>query len=149
VRREHRRYARRLILVSGLLLAYWVVMAVLAISQDWPAEFDTTAADDPETLAEWVVRGSLVHAPLAPLIVQAALTLLASLRGRGWVAAAGIGLTLVGAVYTIGFLGEPLLEPERSDPPLVLYAAVRVIGLGLVAAMIVLGVLTAVRALRR
>lgn len=135
--------------MSGVLLAYWVVMAALAISQEWPAEFDTTAADDPETIGEWVARGSLVHAPLAPLVVQAVLTLAACLRGRGWIVAAGVGLALVGAVYTIGFLGEPLLEPERSDPPLLLYVGVRVVGLGLVAAMIALGVLSAVRAMRR
>ena len=135
--------------MSSFLLAYWVVMAVLAISQDWPAEFDTTAADDPETIGEWVIRGSLVHAPLAPLVVQAGLTLIACLRRRGWIVAAGAGLALVGAVYTIGFLGEPLLEPERSDPPLLLYVGVRVVGLGLVVAMIALGALSAVRAMRR
>jgi hypothetical protein len=142
------RYARWLVVVSVALLAYWAVMAIVAIAQDWPGEFGTSPEDDPDTVWEWIWRGSLVHAPLPPILVQLALTLAALTRRRAWLVVAGIGLTLVGALYAIGYVGEPPLRPERSDPPVALYVLVRVVGLVGVLALISLGIATAVGALR-
>ena len=124
-------------------------MAIVAITQDWPAEFGTIGEDDPTTVWQWIWRGSLVHAPLPPILVQVFFTLLALLRRRGWLVAAGIGLALVGAVYAIGFLGEPPLHPERSDPNAAVYVLVRIPGVALVLALVGLGLATAWRALRR
>ena len=133
---------RALVLVSCLLLVYWVVGIVAAIMQDWPAEFSTTPADDPETVWQWIVRGSLVSAPIAPIAAQAVLTGLALLERPGWRIVAGVGFALLGVVYTIGTLGEPL-DPERSDPPVIVYGAFRVFGLAAALTLVVLGVLTA------
>ena len=141
------RPARALVLVSGLLLVYALVAMVVAITQDWPAEFSTTSADDPETVVQWIVRGSLISAPLAPLVAQVVLTGLALLERRGWRVVAGIGFALLGVVYMIGNLGEPL-DPERSDPPVIVYGAFRMIGVAVVVALLVLGVLTARSAIR-
>ena len=141
------RPARALALVSCLLLVYGLVAATVAIRQDWPAEFGTTRADDPETVVQWVVRGSLISAPLAPLVAQVVLTGLALLERPGWRVFAGIGFALLGVVYVIGNLGEPL-DPERSDPPVIVYGAFRIIGVAGALALIVLGVLTARSAIR-
>jgi len=141
------RPARALALVSCLLLVYGLVAAVVAITQDWPAEFSTTPADDPDTVVQWIVRGSLVSAPLAPLAVQIVLTGLALLERPGWRVFAGAGFALLGVVYMIGNVGEPL-DPERSDPPVIVYGAFRVIGVAGALALVVLGVLTARSAVR-
>ena len=141
------RPARALVLVSGLLLVYALVAMVVAITQDWPAEFSTTSADDPETVVQWIVRGSLISAPLAPLVAQVVLTGLALLERPGWRVFAGIGFALLGVVYVIGNLGEPL-DPERSDPPVIVYGAFRMIGVAGALALLVLGVLTARSAIR-
>ena len=141
------RPARALALVSCLLLVYGLVAATVAIRQDWPAEFGTTPTDDPETVVQWVVRGSLISAPLAPLVAQVVLTGLALLERPGWRVFAGIGFALLGVVYVIGNLGEPL-DPERSDPPVIVDGAFRIIGVAWALALIVLGVLTARSAIR-
>jgi len=44
-------------------------------------------------------------------------------------------------------VGEPL-DPERSDPPVIVYGAFRVIGVAGALALVVLGVLTARSAVR-
>jgi len=50
-------------------------------------------------------------------------------------------------VYLIGNLGEPL-DPERSDPPVIVYGAFRLIGVAGALALIVLGALTTRAAIR-
>ena len=137
---------RALLLVSFLLIAYWLVAVVVAITQDWPAEFSTTPADDPDTVGQWIVRGSLVSAPLAPFVAQVVLTGLALLRRPGWRIVAGVGFALLGVLYVIGSLGEPL-DPERSDPPVLVYGAFRLIGVVAALALVVLGAATARRAI--
>jgi hypothetical protein len=139
--------ARRLTLVSGVLLLYWVAMFALAVSLDWPAEFGAGAEDRPETLLEWIWRGSLVHAPLPPVVAQLVFTGLALKRAARWRMIAGLGLAVVGSLYTIGGLGEPL-RPELSDPPLALYLGLRVVGLALSVALVALGLAAALAARR-
>jgi len=139
--------SRWLVLVSCLLLVYWVVAIVVAITQDWPAEFGTSPSDDPETVGEWILRGSLVTAPLAPIVAQVVLTGLALLARPGWRIVSGIGFSVLGVVYTIGTLGEPL-DPERSDPPVLVYAGFRVFGLAAALSFVALGGLTAIGAIR-
>lgn len=59
-----------------------------------------------------------------------------------------VGLAVLGVVYLIGSLGEPLLHPERSNPPVALYVLIRVVGVAVVLTLIVFAVTSAVRALR-
>lgn len=121
--------------VSLALFVYWVVGFVVAMTQNWPAELDTEPSDDPETLVQWIVRGSLLAPPLAPLVVQVMATSLAALRRTGWALVGVVALLLLGAVYTIATFGEPF-EPARSDPPTAVYLAFRVLGISLLAALI-------------
>ena len=139
--------ARALVLVSSLVLVYWVVAIAVAITQDWPAEFSTSPSDDPETVGQWIVRGSLISAPLAPILAQVVLTGLALLERPGWRIVSGFGFAVLGVVYTIGTLGEPL-DPERSDPPVLVYAGFRVLGLAAALSFVALGGLTAIGAIR-
>ena len=140
---------RLLVLVSGALLAFWVVAGLIAAWQDWPAEFGTTASDDPHDAVGWILHGSLIHAPLPPLAVQLVATGLLLVRRRGWQIAGAAGLGLLSLLYLVGHLGEPLLQPERSDPPLVAYVPIRVLGVSLVLAMLVLSALVVGAAVRR
>jgi len=139
--------SRWLVLASCLVLVYSVFTAVLAITLDWPAEFGTSPEDDPETIAQWIVHGSLVSAPLAPIVAQIVLTGLALLRRPGWRIASGLGFVVLGVVYLIGNLGEPL-DPERSDQPVLAYIALRGLGIAAAVALVGLGAWTAARAVR-
>jgi hypothetical protein len=141
------RHVRRLLLVSGALLVYWVAMFVLAVTQDWPAEFGAGEEDRPETIPEWIWRGSLVHAPLPPLVAQLVFTGLVQKRARRWRMIGGFSLAVVGALYTIGGLGEPL-RPELSDPPRVPYLALRAVGVALSLALTGFGIAAALSARR-
>jgi hypothetical protein len=138
---------RLLVRVSLALVLYWVVAFLVAMTQDWPAELSTDAGDDPESVGEWIVRGSLLAPPLAPFLAQLVLTFAAARSGVRWVLSGAVGLVLLGIVYVLATLGEPL-DPERSDPPTLVYLAFRVVGLSLLAALIALALWTAVRAVR-
>ncbi len=132
--------------VSVGLLAFCVVSTPVAIEQGWPAEFG--GLGDPDDVAdEWMTRGTLISPPLAPMVVQALLTPLALLRRPAWRTVAGLGLAIVGALYVVGGFGEPF-EPVRSDPPVVLYAVLRFLGIAGGIALAVLGLVTALAAIR-
>ena len=81
------------------------------------------------------------------MIVQAAFTLLVLVDRRPALAVAGLGLAALGALYTIGGLGEPL-RPERSDPPLALYWALKAVGVAGGLGLVVAGVETVAAAVR-
>jgi hypothetical protein len=138
---------RRLTLVSAALLVYWLLTFALAVTQDWPAEFGAGPEDRPETLGEWIWRGSLLHAPLAPILGQLVFTGIVLRPTRTSRSIGGLGLAAVGTLFTIGGLGEPL-RPQLSDPPLPLYVGLRVLGLAGSVALVVFGVRVALAARR-
>jgi drug/metabolite transporter (DMT)-like permease len=81
------------------------------------------------------------------MIAQAVLTALALVRRRGWRLVAGAGLALLGALYLVGGLGEPL-DPVASDPNVVVYALLRITGLLGAIALVAAGAATVIASLR-
>ena len=138
--------AELLVPISSLLLGFWVIITVVSIDHGWAAELGSVG-DGGDVSGEWVTRGTLFTPPLAPMIAQAVLTALALVRRRGWRLVAGAGLALLGALYLVGGLGEPL-DPVASDPDVVVYALLRITGLLGALALIAAGVATVLAALR-
>jgi hypothetical protein len=146
VRTEAQPLASLLAPISALLLGFWLIATVVSIDHGWTAEFGDVG--DPEDVSgEWVTRGTLFSPPLAPMIAQALLTGLALVRRRIWQLVAGTGLALLGALYVVGGLGEPL-DPVASSPGVVVYALLRLTGLVGSVALIVAGAAAVIAARR-
>ncbi len=130
--------ARLLAPISALLLGFLLIMTVVSIDHGWAAEF-SGVGDSGDVSGEWVTRGTLFTPPLAPMVVQAVLTALALVRRRVWQIVAGAGLALLGCLYVVGSLAEPL-DPVASDPNVAIYALIRITGLVGAVALAVAGV---------
>jgi hypothetical protein len=139
--------AKLLVPVSSLLLGFWLIITVVSIDHGWAAEFGDVG-DPNDVSGEWVSRGTLFSPPLAPIVAQAALTALALLQRRLWQLVAGVGLALLGVLYLVGGLAEPL-DPAASDPNVVVYWLLRLTGLLGAAALAVTGAAAAIAAWRR
>ena len=85
-------------------------------------------------------KGTALSAPLPFLLIQLGLTILALRPGRSGRIGVG-GLTFVGAIYTIGQLGEPIVfqvwSPGGFDPA---QAVVLFVNVASSIAMLVLGI---------
>jgi hypothetical protein len=139
-------WPRRLVLCSLLLLVAWVVFTLVAVERGWPAEFGRVG--DPDDVAgDWLSRGTLLSPPLAPMAVQAFLTILALFERRPALAVAGLGVAALGALYTVAGVGEPF-HPDHSDPPLLLYSVAKGAGLAGSLGLVITGVETGVGAIR-
>ena len=138
--------AKLLVPISALLLGFWLIVTVVSIDHGWTAEFGDVG-DPKDVSGEWVSRGTLFSPPLAPMIAQALLTALALVQRRVWQLVAGAGLALLGALYVVGGLGEPL-DPVASDPSVLVYALLRLTGLVGAAALVVTGIATVIAARR-
>jgi hypothetical protein len=132
--------------ISALLLGYWLIVTGIAIERGWPAEVGSVG-DAENVSGEWVTRGTLVSPPLAPLLVQAALTGLALLRRRAWRVVSGAGLAVLGVVYLAAGLAEPF-DPEASDPNLLVLWVLRVLGMAGSVALVIAGVAAAIEGWR-
>jgi hypothetical protein len=139
--------AKLLVPVSALLLGFWLIITVVSIDHGWAAEFGDVG-DPTDVSGEWISRGTLFTPPLAPLVAQAALTALALVQRRVWQLVAGVGLALLGVLYLVGGLGEPI-DPAASDPNVVVYWLLRLTGLLGAAALVVTGAAAAIAAWRR
>jgi hypothetical protein len=139
-------WPRRLVVVSIALLVFWAVATLVAVQAGWPAEFGGLG-DPNDVSGEWASRGTLVSPPLLPMVLQALLTLVVFVDRRVPVGLAGLALAALGALYTIGGLGEPL-DPARSDPPAALYWGLKAVGVAGGLALVVTGVETVAAAIR-
>ena len=85
-------------------------------------------------------KGTALSAPLPFMLIQLGLTILALRPGRSGRIGVG-GLTFVGAIYTIGQLGEPIVfqvwSPGGFDPA---QAVVLFVNVASAIAMLVLGI---------
>jgi hypothetical protein len=113
--------------VSAIVLGLWLIATVVSIDHGWADEL-WNVGDPAAVSSEWTTRGTLFSPPLALLIVQAALTGLALLRSRIWRLVAGAGLALLGCLYVVIGLGEPI-DPVASDPHVVAHVLLRAAGL--------------------
>jgi hypothetical protein len=139
--------AKLLAPVSAMLLGFWLIVTVVSIDHGWAAELGDVGDPD-DVSGEWVSRGTLFSPPLAPLLAQGALTALALVQRRVWQLVAGVGLALLGVLYLVGGLAEPL-DPAASDPNVVVYWLLRLTGLLGAAALVVTGAAAAIAAWRR
>lgn len=138
--------AKLLAPISALLLGFWLIATVVSIDHGWAAEFGDVG-DAKDVSGEWVSRGTLFSPPLAAMVAQAVLTALALVQRRIWQLVAGGGLALLGALYVVGGLGEPL-DPVASNPKVVVYALMRLTGLAGAVALIVAGIAAVIAARR-
>jgi hypothetical protein len=138
--------ARLLFPISALLLGFWLIVTVISIDHGWTAELGSVG-DPKDVSGEWLTRGTLFTPPLAPLVAQAGLTALALVRRKLAQIVAGVGLALLGCLYLVGGLGEPL-DPVASDPKVVVHALLRIAGLVGTVALIAAGVANAIVARR-
>lgn len=96
------------VLSSVLYLASATCGTILAIKDHLPAQFGGIMSGDNVAIDFLTWMGTALSPPLVMLLAQIVLTICALQAGR--VAAVGIaGLTVLGAMYTIGQLGEPIL----------------------------------------
>ena len=138
--------AKLLVPISALLLGFLLIITVVSIDHGWTAEFGDVGNPD-DVSGEWVTRGTLFTPPLAPMIAQAVLTALGLMKRRAWQVVAGAGLALVGCLYVVGGLGEPL-DPVASDVNVGVSALLRITGLVGALALVAAGFATVVAALR-
>jgi hypothetical protein len=120
--------AKLLAPVSSLLLGFWLIITVVSIDHGWAAEFGD-AGDPTDVSGKWVSRGTLFTPPL-------------------WQLVAGVGLALLGVLYLVGGLAEPI-DPAASDPNVVVYWLLRLVGLAGAAALVVTAAAAAIAAWRR
>lgn len=131
---------RNLILASVLYLVSAGTGTAVALAEHLPARFGGILIGN-DVLADFLtLNGTALSAPLFMLVIQAVLTVLLFAQGRAQTAAI-TGLTLLGALYTIGQLGEPLLYKTLSasgfDP---LVAAILLANIVFSLLMVVFGV---------
>lgn len=138
---------RRLLSVVVALLVFNAVGFVIAVAAELPAEFDGVRDPD-DVLSDSVTVGSALAAPLTTLVVLSVCALLACLRSR-WFAVIGLlGLIVLGTLFILGTVGEPL-HPEASDPPVAFLLVWRATAVALCIMLIVVAALEAFSRLRR
>jgi hypothetical protein len=118
---------RRLVSVAGMIFVVSVVGLVLAVIFQWPTQFDGSGNPN-VTAGEVVTGGTVTSLPLLPWIALAMFALLARSR-RWWGTLAVVVLSLLGALFIIGALGEAFAPPTPYVPRAVLIAAGVVYGL--------------------
>ena len=138
--------ARLLVSISALLLGFWLIITVVAIDHGWAAESGDVGNPD-DVSGEWVTGGTLFTPPLAPMLAQGVLTALALVKRRAWQVVAGSGLALLGCLYVVGGLGEPL-DPAASDVNAGVSVLLRITGLVGAFALVAAGAAAVVAALR-
>ncbi len=118
---------RRLVSVAGMIFVVSVVGLVLAVIFQWPTQFDGSGNPN-VTAGEVVTGGTVTSLPLLPWIALAVFALLARSR-RWWGTLAVVVLSLLGALFILGALGEALAPPTPYVPRAVLIVAGVVYGL--------------------
>ena len=135
-------YQRNLVIVSGLYLVSSGLGVWLSIRYNLTANLGGFLHGQDVVRDFLTGNGTALSAPLEFLLLQVVFTFLI-LRG-GWGRYMGVnGLLLLGAVYTLAQLGEPItlrmLHPATFDPAQALVLAANVI---LSALMVLFGILS-------
>jgi len=99
---------KRLIMASLLYLISASAGTLLAIKDHLPAQFGGFLGGNDVVLDFLTWRGTALSAPLVMLLAQILFTVLAVRPGSAGAIGIG-GLTVLGAMYTLGQLGEPIL----------------------------------------
>jgi hypothetical protein len=97
-----------LVLSSVLYLASATASTILAIKDHLPAQFGGILRGDNVAIDFLTWMGTAISPPMVMLLAQIVFTICALQAGRA--GAVGIaGLTVLGGMYTMGQLGEPIL----------------------------------------
>lgn len=108
-----------LVVASALYFANASMGAKIALDEELPAEFAGIRTGKPVVVDFLTWFGTALSPPLPMMLAHAALTALA-LRGEKAGRLGVKGLTALGALFTIGMLGEPItyraLRPRTVDP---------------------------------
>ncbi len=103
----------RLLVSSSLLyLISGIAGTMLSIRDHLPAQFGGIISGDNVFLDFLTWMGTALSPPLALLLAQVVLTVFVFRPGR--VKVGIVGLTILGAMYTLGQLGEPILGQALS-----------------------------------
>jgi hypothetical protein len=129
---------RRLVSVAGLIFIASVVGLVLALIFQWPAQLGGDSGNPNITPGELVANGTVTSLPLGPWIALTVFALLARSR-RWWGKLTVVVLSLLGALFIFGGLGEAFAPPTPYVPRVVLIAAGVVYG-GLGLALLLSGI---------
>jgi len=121
---------RRVFVVALVLISMSLVGFLLALIFQWPSDF--VLGDKPDskvTLADFV-PGTVTSIPLAPFAVLVVVTLLVRSR-RWWGTLANVVLTLLGAVFVVGGLGEVTSDNPHVPKAVLVVAGATYVLLGL------------------
>jgi hypothetical protein len=113
---------RRLVSVAGPIFIASVVGLVLALIFQWPTRLGGGSGNPNITPGELVANGTVTSLPLGPWIALTVFALLARSR-RWWGTIAVVVLSLLGALFIFGGLGEAFAPPTPYVPRAVLIAA--------------------------
>jgi len=135
-----------MLLVAGAVVVLNATGWVISVAAELPSEFDGVRDPD-EVLSDSVTVGTLLAAPLTTLVALGVAMLLAW-RGGRWLRSAGlVGAAVLGVLFTVGTLAEPL-HPEASDPPVAFLLAWKVLAAGLCAGLAILSAVALYRTWR-
>jgi hypothetical protein len=124
--------------VFGLIFIASVAGLVLALIFQWPAQLGGGSGNPNITPGDLVANGTVTSLPLGPRIALTVFALLARSR-RWWGTIAVVVLSLLGALFIFGGLGEAFAPPTPYVPRVVLIAAGVVYG-GLGLALLLSGI---------
>lgn len=141
VGREAGPQRQRVLAVATALISLSILGFVLALIFQWPSDFVLGAEPDSKVTLGDVVNGTVTSIPLPPFLLLVICALLVR-SPRWWGTAATVVLTLLGALFVVGGLGEVTSE-NANVPRAVLVIAGAVYAL-LGVMLLVSGVLTLV-----
>ena len=121
---------QRLFFVALIVFSASVVGFILAFIFNWPSDFVIGEVADSEVTLADIVTGTVASAPLAPMVVLFVAALFVRSR-RWWGTVAAVVLTLLGALFMIGGLGELTSDNENVPKPVLVIAGLIVMVLGL------------------
>jgi len=116
-----------LLLLLGPIGLFW------AIGEGLP-HYVGGKGDPNDVSGEWISKGTLLSAPLVPLIAFAVALTLARLRGA-WGTVGAVLTILITLVFIAASIGEPFV-PEEMDGPGFLLVIFRIVAYGCTAAVL-------------
>lgn len=114
VGRGSARERRRVFAVAVGVISLSVIGFILALIFQWPSDFVLGDAPDSKVTLRDAINGTVTSIPLVPFLVLVTCTFLVR-SARWWGTAATVVLTLLGALFVVGGLGE--VTSENGNVP--------------------------------
>lgn len=103
---------RGLVLAALVVIGLQPIAALVAMLADLPAQFGTETVPGP--YLEWLVQGSAISAPIAPIALLAAGAILARRADRWGLLGAGF-IALAAILFLVGGLGETFWSDDDGE----------------------------------